>query len=60
VGRIIRRIRNIVLDAIVGPQTMQYECVSVETPAAENGSLFVANMGGMYSCTNQAKDFQYI
>lgn len=57
VRKVISRIRNIVVDGIILPQTMQYECVPVETPVAKNGSLSIANMGGMYSCTSKAMAF---
>nr|ABK21201.1 unknown [Picea sitchensis]ABK22202.1 unknown [Picea sitchensis] len=46
------------VDAVVGPRTVQHEYAPAETPAAQTGSLSVANMGGMDSCTNQAKAFQ--
>ena len=47
-----------VVDAIVGPRTMQHEYAYVKTLAAQISSLSFSNMGGMDFYTNQSKVFQ--
>jgi len=50
-------IAHIFVDVVVGPRTVKHEYAPAKTPDAQTGSLSIANMGGMDSCTNQAKAF---